>query len=130
MELGPLQKQWVATLYSKPPQTRVALGIKNAKGESFCVMGVACMVLHKNGVIEDVFWEDTMSLVTYLNVMGTTGVIPMVAAQLIGLKTSVGLLPKGHVHNSLQQAGDRGVDFAEIASIIEQNKDFLFFRSV
>ena len=108
IELGPIQKQWVAALRSgEYPQGRNFM-VCNGK---YCCLGVAtkCFGLdHDRFYLTNKSWES------------------------LGLRDSDGAFAHtlGTKHVSLARMNDRGIPFAEIADYIEQNPGLVFTHSV
>lgn len=110
LELGPIQKQWVAALRSgEYPQGRSFM-VCNGK---YCCLGVAAKCF---GLDHDRFYLTNKSW------------------ELLGLRDSDGALAIADIfetpHVSLARMNDKGVPFAEIADYIEQNPDLVFTHSV
>ena len=136
MELGKIQKQWIADLRKYPErQIKNKLGEKNEKGViTACCLGQALLtycelegikpvwefsIPHNNSFLSD-FLHSEMSLVSSHN--------------KLGLITSNGNLLKSTIINdqkfiTLSQMNDYGLTWLEIADYIESNPENVFKES-
>lgn len=105
------QQLWVDALRSgEYKQGKGAL----QSGDSFCCLGVACIVAEKHGVpVEKVHGR----------VLGSHLSLQVGVQRWLGLSDCTGIYSKG---TSLAGLNDTGVPFSEIADIIESKPEGLF----
>lgn len=134
LELGPLQKEWIARLRANPEkQMREALGRKTKEKDEYkaCCLGEAGLML---GTLE---WKEFgNSQLLILRNPGEGNGMTLYAHEKLGLRTSNGSfwelhLPENEkVFASLSDMNDNGYTWAEIADYIEANPTNVFFKSV
>lgn len=134
LELGPLQKEWIARLRANPQrQMHGKLGRKDKEKDEYkaCCLGEAGLML---GTLEWKEFGDSQFLA--LSNPGEGNASTLAAHEKLGLCTSAGSFWELHrlegykVFVSLADMNDNGYTWAQIADYIEANPTNVFFKSV
>lgn len=131
MELGPIQKQWVAELRAHPEQQlRGTLGSKQLSGEEqMCCLG-------KGGLIAGVCKWNGSKLETKGNRFNSVHLLSDNTYKKLGLYSEMGKLKEKIIFKdiefwSLANLNDNNaVTWLDIANIIEKNPENVFAESV
>ena len=133
MELGKIQKQWIANLRAYPEkQIQGILGLKTSESYGACCLGelllTKCRINNEplpfdyNGSLYDGDVLLSPSEVGLEYSWGSLGLYNYLGS----IKSDIKL--KGHV--SLAQANDNGVSWPEIADFVEKHPETVFSKSV
>ena len=94
------------------------------KNEKYCCLGRLCEIALLNGLTLDKRIRDN-SRVDYDDAYGF---IPYAVQEWIGLKSTNGDLCTDEKYETLTILNDKGLTFTQMADVIEQNKDKLFYK--
>lgn len=132
IELGPLQKEWIARLRAHPErQMKGSLGTKAKDGNyTACCLGEACLMLMDNGISSSIIWHyDTL----YSDGVDSGAINEF---KLLGLRGKFGPLAHGHYVDGILRTSLVGLNdgacltWPEIADFIESNPSNVFTKSV
>lgn len=121
MELTPIQKDWLAALRSGEYKQCSDM-LQN--GDSFCCLGVACVIAEKHGVLVEygVVGDDRF-------VLGESLEVQDYVRNALNLRDPLGTPEGGGKACSLTLTvlNDTGASFEEIADIIENHPESYFY---
>jgi len=121
-------KKWVAALRSGDyKQTTGTLHRRTNGRDSFCCLGVACVLAVEAGVIPPPRPEqaqaDTADVIEY-GELGEVAFLPAEVQDWLGMNTAIGHLGSGDL--ALTERNDAGDSFGCIADVIETRASDLF----